>query len=188
MSRLTMSGYSRGTKRQKEAEPDVTDFYLLGKEIENRSGSSIGAPGIEDRRFREYFGCAATVALIAWNLLSEHGLLSGGAVIIHLLWALHFMKVYPKQDAGSAAAGGSSRAIDVKTWKKYLWPFINALADLKDIVIDFAARKLNLLYNNDCLLSVDGTDFRVPQAGYKFASTRESLPCDMKLPSTSSKE
>ena len=60
-------------------------------------------------------------------------------MIIHLLWALHFMKVYPKQDAGSAAAGGSSRAIDVKTWKKYLWPFINALAELKDIVVSQVA-------------------------------------------------
>ena len=39
-------------------------------------------------------------------------------MILHPLWALYFMKAYLKQDARSAAAGGSRGAIDVNTWKK----------------------------------------------------------------------
>ena len=52
-------------------------------------------------------------------------------MILLLLWALHFMKAYPKQDAGSAAAGGSSGAVDVETLRKYMWVFIHSIALLE---------------------------------------------------------
>lgn len=125
----------RAGKRKKVTEPNVADFYRLGKEMQNRSGSSIGAEAVENRRFREFFGCGAVVALLAWNLLVQHDLLPEGGMIMHLLWSLHFMKVYPKQDAGSAAAGGSGGSIDVKTWAKYLWPFVYSLSLLEQHVV-----------------------------------------------------
>lgn len=187
-------------KRKKESEPNEVDFYRLGKELQNRTGSSVGAFTTEDRRFREHFGCGAAVALIIWNLMTQYNVLPPEAMIIHFLWALHFMKVYPKQDAGCSSAGGSSGAIDPKTWRKYFWPFIYAMSSLEQHVvrsrhsificfrlqsyplllllkryyiplqIDFEARKKNLPYYNDCLLSVDGTDFRIPNHGPQFAS------------------
>ena len=109
---------------------EVDDFYRLGKDMQNRCGSSIGAIGPEDRRFREFFGCGALIALVLWNLLEEHNAVPEGGAIMHMLWALHFMKVYPKQDAGSVTAGGYGGAIDVKTWRKYFWPFVEAIAHL----------------------------------------------------------
>lgn len=126
---------ARGAKRKKEASPEVDDFYRLGKEMQNRCGSSIGAFTTEDRRFREFFGCGALVALALWNLLLTHGALPEGGTIMHLLWALHFMNVYPKQDGGSATAGVSGGAIDPKTWRKYFWPFVEAIAYLEQFVV-----------------------------------------------------
>ena len=125
----------RKGKRKKSSDPQVEDFYRIGKEIQNRSGSTIGADATEDRRFREYFGVSVIVALLAWDLMLQHGLMPEGGMIIHFLWALHFMKAYPKQDAGSAAAGGSSGAIDVKTWKKWLWPFVHSISLLEQHVV-----------------------------------------------------
>ena len=102
-------------KCKKLLEPEVVDFYKLGKEIQNRSGSSIGADLTKDRRFRGYGGRGAAVALITWNLVSQNGLLLEHSMILHLLWALHFVKTCLKQDARSSAVGGSTGAIDANT-------------------------------------------------------------------------
>ena len=75
------------------------------------------------------------VAILAWNLMTTHGHLPADDTIAHFLWALHFMKVYPKQDEGSAAAGGSGGAADTKTWRKYLWPMIYSLSLLEQHVV-----------------------------------------------------
>jgi len=48
---------------------------------------------------------------------------------------MFFMKVYPKQGPCSAATGRSNGAIDVKTWQKYLWPFIDAIAELEPYLV-----------------------------------------------------
>ncbi|KAL9180930.1 hypothetical protein ACHAXT_009735 [Thalassiosira profunda] len=161
---------ARGSKRKKGAAPEVADFYRLGKEMQNRVGSSIGAFSSEDRRFREFFGCGAAIALVLWNRLLEHDALPDGGMIMHLLWALHFMNAYPKQDAGSATAGGSGGALDPKTWRKYLWPFVEAIAYLEQFVVVFENRKVHRRNYNDCLLSVDGVDCKIPNHGPAFAS------------------
>jgi len=135
-----------GAKRKKDTAPEVDDFYRLGKELQNRSGSSIGAFLPEDRRFREFFGIGAYVALVLWNALLEYGVIPESGLIIHMLWALHWMKVYPKQHAGSAAAGGSGGAIDPKTWKKYYWPFVEAIALIEPFVVSLRLRVVHILY------------------------------------------
>lgn len=123
------------SKRQREVDPNENDFYNIGKEIQNRAGQPLGAPGVEDRRFRENFGCGAAVALMLWQMLSTHDLVPPSGQIIHMLWTLYFLKQYPKQDAGCAAAGGSRRAIDPKTFRKYVHPFISAIAELEIYVV-----------------------------------------------------
>ena len=124
-----------GAKRKKTTEPSVDDLYRLGKELQNRSGSSIGAFTCEDRRFRSFFGCGASVALVCWNTLSQYGAIPEGGMIIHMLWAMYWMKCYPKQEEASAISGGSGGAIDPKTWKKYYWPFVQAIASVCDDVV-----------------------------------------------------
>ena len=82
-----------------------------------------------------FFGLGANVALVLWNQLVFYDALPEGGTIMHLLWALHFMKVYPTQDNGSAVAGGSQGAIDRKTWNKYFWLFVEAIAYLEQFVV-----------------------------------------------------
>ena len=53
----------------------------------------------------------------------------------HLLWALHFMKVYPKQSPGCLAVGASAGAVDPKTHRKWVWAFIDAVANLDNVVV-----------------------------------------------------
>jgi hypothetical protein len=114
----------------------VEDFYRLGKEVQNRSGQKLCVEGTEDRRFREYFGGSVHTAINAWKLLNEHNKLDEGSEVSHMLWSMYFMKCYPRTQEACAAAGqADSGAVDPKTWKKYVWPMIYALADLEAEVV-----------------------------------------------------
>ena len=127
------------SKRKRESVPTPDDFMLIGKEVQNKSGRSLGAPMSEDRAFRDFFGTSAIVAMIVWNLMVEHQLLPEGGTIIHFLWTLFFFKVYPLQGPACSAAGGSNGAVDPKTWRKYIWPFVYAVASLESIVVSSSA-------------------------------------------------
>jgi hypothetical protein len=154
---------------------------------------SPGAP--EDKRFRGFFGVSAEVAVKAWGMMEEHDLLPPTPQFCHYLWALAFMRTYPPNDMTlSRSLGGS----DPKTIYKYIWPFIESLSELDYFVVSWLLHcccisrinqlKLNIFspiqiefenrkrgdIGNDCLLSVDGTDFRIamgyskPFWSYKF--------------------
>jgi hypothetical protein len=45
------------------------------------------------------------------------------------------MKVYPKQAQGCAAISASGRAIDPKTHQKWVWIYMEAIAELVDEVV-----------------------------------------------------
>jgi len=64
----------------------------------------------------------------SFDKLSLH--LEGG-LPKHLLWALHFMKAYPLQAQGCAAVGGYGGAVDPKTYRKWVWAYIEAVSDLE---------------------------------------------------------
>ena len=56
----------------------------------------------------------------------------------YLLWTMFFLKCYPKEGPACGAAGGSTNrknAVDPKTWRKYVWPYIYALSDLEGPVV-----------------------------------------------------
>ncbi len=55
----------------------------------------------------------------------------------HLLWALYFLKVYPKQGPGCSTVGASNDAIDPKTHRKWVWVFIEAISELVVVVVSF---------------------------------------------------
>ena len=117
------------------------DMYHLGRQIERRSGMKMGTFATEDRKFREFFGGSVFVALAAWRLLKNNDLLpeeSGMQAPQYLLWAMFFMKNYPKEGPACGAAGGSTNsknAVDPKTWRNYVWPYIYALSDLEGPVV-----------------------------------------------------
>ena len=100
------------------------------------------------------------------------------------------MKCYPTEGPACAAAGGQRRAFNPKTLRKYISPFIVAIADLESHVVSkvyFHSKHHSCTYfniladsiydnrykqdrSNDCLLSVDGTDFLAPNYGKKWYS------------------
>ena len=133
-------------KRRRELSSQE-DFYRLAKEVQNRSGQKLCADSTEDRRFCEYFGCSAVVAMIAWSLLNEHNKLDVGSEVTHMLWAMYFVKCYPLTQEGCAAAGTAAKgAVDPKTWKKWVWPMIWALADLESVVVRVL---VSVFFNSD---------------------------------------
>jgi len=113
----------------------LPDFETLAREIQNRASCPVRAASTEKRHFHEFFGAPIHVVEIAWELIKRDSLLPEGGRPKHLLWALHFLKVYPKQSPGCSAVGVSAGTVDPKTHQKWVWLFINALVGLMDVVV-----------------------------------------------------
>ncbi len=113
----------------------MPDFEALARDIQNRASHRVGAATTETRHFCEFFGTSVLVVEKTWELLERDSLLPEGARSKHLLWELHFMKVYPKQSPGCSAVGVSAGAVNLKTHRKWVWAFIDAIANLVDIVV-----------------------------------------------------
>ena len=109
-----------GTKQGRAFEPSLTDFYVIGKDLQNRTSHRVGSELSKDGRFHAFFGCGAHIALLLWQLLVSHALLPDESQILHLLWALFFMHVYPSEKVACSTVGGSNGAIDPKTLRKYI--------------------------------------------------------------------
>jgi hypothetical protein len=96
----------------------------------------------------------------------------------HLLWALLLLKVYGTETLLSSFVGG----VTEKTYRKWAWCFIDGIAKLESAVVSqlhpmqqfpptihshACLNFVTTLYRfygkilNDCLVSVDGTDFRI---------------------------
>ena len=110
------------------ATPD--DFSTVARDIQNRMGRRVGSKGMENRIFREFFGTSVSIACMVWNLLIEHRQLPENGKIKHFLWTLFFFKVYPNQGPACCGVGGSSGAVDPKTFRKWVWKFADAICEL----------------------------------------------------------
>ena len=97
-----------------------------------------GSP--EDRRFRGFFGVSTHVVVDAWRLMEEHNLLPVKAELCHLLWALAFMCLYPKNDKALSRLLGNK---DPKTINKYTTPFIESLFELDLYVVSSSCAVFN---------------------------------------------
>lgn len=125
----------REAKRQRETEPQPEDFLMLGLDLQNKCGRPVGASASAKRNFREFFGASTVVVAVLWRMLHKYDLVPAGGKIVHILWTLHFFRAYPKEGPACAVAGGSGGAIDPKTYRKYVWDFIYAIADAESIVV-----------------------------------------------------
>ena len=84
----------------------------------------------EDHQFCEVFGCGPLVALALWSLMLAESMVNNTSVV-HMLWALMFLKVYSKETTMSLMAGG----IDEKTYRKWVWQLVSLIADLEPVVV-----------------------------------------------------
>ena len=134
-----MTDDMNSNKRRRGTEPSPEDFLLIGKDIQNKSGRGIGSSLTEERTFREFFGTTKVVVAKLWDLLSQWQMIPEDGTTNHIMWALFFMRAYPKEAVTCSTVGGSGGAIDPKTLPKYIWPFIHAIAGLQSEVVSFCA-------------------------------------------------
>jgi hypothetical protein len=114
---------------------DDVDWEAEARDIQNRMSRAVGTTDREARHFREFFGTPVDAVEIVWDLLVRESLLPEKGRPKHLLWALHFMKAYPKQGPACATVGASAGAVDAKTFRKWVWAFIRAIAELEEVVV-----------------------------------------------------
>jgi len=120
----------------------IPDFRGIAGCLMNRPSRRDGRwSSTETRLFREFFGTSERVVELVWELVVRDELRPRGGRPKHLLWALHFLKVYPKQGPGCAFVGAFEGAVDAKTHQKWVWAFIDAIVQLLDVVVSTFCRK-----------------------------------------------
>jgi len=131
------------------------EFLYLGNELIRRTPTT---PYIENRRWRSYFGASANTVADVWNALDSTNRLPDNASLDHMLWTFMFLKVYETETIMAGII-----ACDEKTYRKWVWAFAEAIADLLNDLVSFESRlPVNHQYATfRCWISVDGTDFRV---------------------------
>ena len=135
------------------------------------------------------FGCGVGVAVSSQGKLAEKQLVPDKGSSRHLLWTLMFLKVYGKECTMCKLAGVK----DPKAFSHWVWLFIPTIAELEPSVVRYKNIFLSCIYfyfylsfvitlqvifdnrltndsDNDCLISVDETDFYITEHGAKFYS------------------
>lgn len=83
------------------------------------------------RRFRATFGQSPEICSIVWDKIEEaRQSMPQGAKAIHLLWAMMFFKLYCCEEVHASLAG-----CDEKTFRKWCWLFVSAIANLEGTVV-----------------------------------------------------
>jgi hypothetical protein len=128
-------GNDDDTSNDNDNGGDDAVFFCAARDIMNRVGQKVGTAAREDRRFRKHFGGPFAIVRMVWDMLVEGGLLPKNDEPKHLLWTLYILKCYPKEGPSCAAVGGLRGAIDPKTMRKWVWPFLERICELADKVV-----------------------------------------------------
>lgn len=116
--------------------PDVVDVTRFARDMwrrDDRHNEKDKSVNAEDRDFREWFGCAPSMAVIVWCLLVRTDLVPVNGELCHLLWTLLFLKCYPREHLMAVSCGA-----DRQTVSKWVWIFLDALASLEPHVASFS--------------------------------------------------
>jgi hypothetical protein len=104
-------------------------FWSIGSNIiKHHSNNSLNT-GL--RRFKSFYGVSPLICQTVWNLLNANKLPSGSKPL-HLLWTLIFLKQYNSEHVNHAITGA-----DEKTFRKWVWIFIELIADLNVVSLLF---------------------------------------------------
>ncbi len=114
---------------------ELPNFADIARDIQNRVSRCVGSELKEAWLFRKFFGTSMRDVKILWELIGRDKLRPRGGHPEHLLWALYFMKVYPKQGPGCSVVGASAGAVDPKTHRKWVRAYLKAIAKLVDVVV-----------------------------------------------------
>lgn len=121
-------------------------FYKLGCSYMRHKLKNSKIVGI--RRFKSFFGITPEVCSVTWNLLDEN--MGNGYQPKHLLWCLHFLKQYQVDHVNR-----SIFKADEKTVSKWVWIFIELLAELNVVMeIDLIISTISLKIYNQLINSL----------------------------------
>ena len=101
----------------------ATVFFALAAELSKSLGSNT-AKTTRERRFKKVFGVSAFICAKVWDAAIPH--LPCSASPVHLLWTLYFLRQYGLEEVNAAFAKS-----DEKTYRKWCWEIVNALAGLE---------------------------------------------------------
>jgi hypothetical protein len=104
-------------------------FFFEGRLVMGHRNKHRSAD-VEDRRFRSTFGTTAVICAILLDMLSPNEKMPNGVKCCHLLWALMFMKLYASENVLCGMA-----KCDEKTFRKWSWIFVSALAGLAPDIV-----------------------------------------------------
>ena len=122
-------------KRSRLHELSTDDIMYKARIIFGCDRYKKKAPKTEERKFRALFGCSPIVVLALWSLLLECSFVPEGGKLIHLFWALLFVKVYPTEDTLTVLCLDPTGIHDRKTVRKWIRMFMTAVSYLTDIVV-----------------------------------------------------
>ncbi|GFH50665.1 hypothetical protein CTEN210_07141 [Chaetoceros tenuissimus] len=104
------------------------------------------------RQFHSFFKIDPFTCGTIWNKIYK---LVPDLFYYHLLWALLFMKLYSSEALLCKQVGTTE-----KTYREKVWKIIAAISSLKPKIIKLENR-FKMQNGSCCLMSVDGTDFRI---------------------------
>ena len=128
------------------------DFKQVANQVLRNNPNRNESELLKD--YISFFGsCPATCAEL-WNRLQPVQNIHRHALPKYLLWAMVFLKKYSDEKTHCKIVGIK----DPKTFRRWSWLFVEAIASLEQQVIRFERRFVNWNQTNPCLLSIDGTD------------------------------
>ena len=111
----------------------IVDIELVALTLMRRKQK--GKDEIFIRRFRARFGVDPKSVLVLWNILNSQRNINMDLMPLnleYLFWALDFLKNYSNESVQADKFG-----VDPKTYRKWFWMYVKAIARLAPIVVSF---------------------------------------------------
>ena len=130
-------------------------FQVIGNDMMKQNKKVIQKS--EAARFRAHFGCGPDTCCELWTRIDSESVPQNPKPE-HLLWSLMLLKLCCAESVLRTLAGG----VHEETFRKWAWSFAGAIFELQHSVTLWENRFIGNI-GNECLVSVDGTDFQTCQ-------------------------
>ena len=111
----------------------MTDIMAIARKMQGKDPMKEFSIATEDQDFRDIFGVGPMVALVSWKL--EYNLTPEEGTIWHFMWSLLFLKGNATKARNKINCVGA----DKKTMRKWIWQFVNAIANLEPYLVRSSA-------------------------------------------------
>ena len=117
--------------KEGKQRPTSDNFWNIGLGLMRRKNSRASHATLT-RQYISFFGCEPVFIAILWYLLESSKWLQYDSSIqaCHLLWALHFLKVYLTESVLAANMGCTER-----TFRDRVWFLLDGIARLDSILV-----------------------------------------------------